>query len=116
MSEWKYAQQERSEKLAKLHFFSVVKSCPQGDVELRITVKEFAAPDTGNLQFFAETAGLLCEFSQLCVNAFFRWYFFHSVFTHAAAFPSRKAVPHRVSRFRANERIDRGDAIAGQRY
>jgi len=55
VSEWKYAQQERSEKLAKLHFFSVVKSCPQGDIELRITVKEFATPDTGNLQFFAET-------------------------------------------------------------
>ncbi len=36
MSDWKYLQQHNSEKLARLHFFSVMK----GEVEVRITVWE----------------------------------------------------------------------------
>ncbi len=48
MSDWKYLQQHNSEKLARLHFFSVMK----GEVEVRITVWEYAMPDIA-MKFFA---------------------------------------------------------------
>ena len=54
MSDWKYAQEERSEALAKLHFFSVKKCHASGEVDFRITVREFATADTGDMMFFAE--------------------------------------------------------------
>jgi hypothetical protein len=54
MSEWKYAQGAPSEKLAKLHFFSVQKQCASGPIDVRITVWEYATPDIGDLQFFAQ--------------------------------------------------------------
>ena len=59
MSDWKYVQQSKSEKLAKLHHFSVMKQYDGGEVELIITVKEYATPETGHLHFFAETDKLL---------------------------------------------------------
>jgi hypothetical protein len=55
MSDWKYTQRETSEQLAKLHFFSVKKPSPAGPVEMRITVYEYATPEIGDLQFFAQT-------------------------------------------------------------
>ena len=55
MSDWKYVQQSKAEKLAKLHHFSVMKQYEGGEVELLITVKEYATPETGHLHFFAET-------------------------------------------------------------
>jgi len=55
MSDWKYTQREPSEQLAKLHFFSVKKQHASGPVEMRITVHEFATPEIGDLQFFAQT-------------------------------------------------------------
>lgn len=54
MSDWKYAQDDPSEALAKLHFFTVRKQHASGEVELRITVKEFATAKTGDMMFFAE--------------------------------------------------------------
>ncbi len=55
MAEWQFAQAERSEELAELHFFSIKKRQPGGEVNFRITVKEFAAPPPGqHLRFFAE--------------------------------------------------------------
>jgi hypothetical protein len=55
------------------------------------------------LQFLAEPTCLLGEFPKLCVDAFFRSkYFFHGVFTHAAAFPLREGCARGMSRFRAN--------------
>lgn len=54
MNDWKYAQEEGSEVLAKLHFFSVKKRHTLGEVEFRITVREFATADTGDMLFFAE--------------------------------------------------------------
>ena len=55
MSEWKFAQVDRSEELAELRFFSMKKRQTGGDVNFRITVKEFAAPPPGqHLRFFAE--------------------------------------------------------------
>jgi hypothetical protein len=54
MSDWKYLQQEPSEQLAKLHFFSVKKPHASGELEIRITVWEYATPEIGSLQFFAQ--------------------------------------------------------------
>lgn len=53
MSDWKYVQRDPSEALAKLHFFSVKKKHASGEIEIRITVQEFATPEIGALQFFA---------------------------------------------------------------
>jgi len=53
MDDWKYAQKHPSEHLAKLHFFSVTKKQGDREFEIRITVKEFALPDIGVLNFFA---------------------------------------------------------------
>ncbi|MGH9684239.1 MAG: hypothetical protein ACRD4S_11600 [Candidatus Acidiferrales bacterium] len=55
MTEWHYAQTDGSEELAQLHFFSVKKNGPGGEVDFRITVKEFAVAPAGQfLRFFAE--------------------------------------------------------------
>ena len=54
MSDWKYAQNSSTERLARLHHFSTTKKNAGGDVELLITVKEFATAETGHMQFFAE--------------------------------------------------------------
>jgi hypothetical protein len=53
MADWKFAQKDHSEAVAQLHFFSVIKKHASGDIDVRITVKEFAAPKTRDLQFFA---------------------------------------------------------------
>jgi len=42
MEDWKFAQKDPSECLAKLHFYSVTKKHACGEIEARITVKEFA--------------------------------------------------------------------------
>lgn len=55
MPEWPYLQADPSEELAELHFFSFKKRQPNGDVEFRITVKEFATDQPGlHARFFAE--------------------------------------------------------------
>ena len=51
--DWQYAQADPSEALARLHFFSVRKKHSAGEIETLITVKEFATPEIGALQFFA---------------------------------------------------------------
>src|SRR5580698_1798623 len=53
MSDWKFLQGDPSEALAKLHFFSVAKKHAAGEIEARITVKEFATPQLRDLHFFA---------------------------------------------------------------
>jgi hypothetical protein len=56
MDEWTLAQSDDGEELAQLHFFSVKKNEPRGDVVFKITVKEFATmgPDR-SMRFFAST-------------------------------------------------------------
>lgn len=54
MSDWKYAQEDPSEALAKLHYFSVQKQHSSGELEIRITIKEYASAKTGDMLFFAE--------------------------------------------------------------
>ena len=53
MEDWKFTQKDPSEALARLHFFSVKKKHASGEVEARITVKEFATAKTTDLKFFA---------------------------------------------------------------
>ncbi len=53
MEDWKFTQKDPSEALAKLHFFSVKKKHGGGEVEARITVKEFATAKTSDMKFFA---------------------------------------------------------------
>ncbi len=53
MSDWKHVQEDPSEALAQLHFFSVKKKHASGEIEVRITIQEFATPEIGALQFFA---------------------------------------------------------------
>ena len=55
MSDWQYAQASKDEELAQLYFFSMKKKQPGGEVNFRITIKEFAAPPPGmSARFFAE--------------------------------------------------------------
>jgi hypothetical protein len=53
MSDWKYVQDDPSEALAQLYFFSVKKRHSAGEIEVRITVQEFATPEIGAFQFLA---------------------------------------------------------------
>jgi len=53
MNHWKFLQREPSEALAKLHFFAVTKKHASGEIEARITVKEFATAELRDLQFMA---------------------------------------------------------------
>ena len=54
MSNWKFAQEERSTDLAMIHHFSIMRKDASGEVEFRITVKEFAKPSSHSLSFFAQ--------------------------------------------------------------
>ena len=54
MSEWVYAQSDPSEELAQLHFFSMKKRQAGGDIEFRITVREYARPADASMKFFAK--------------------------------------------------------------
>ena len=54
MKEWGFAQTHASQELAQLHFFSVKKQHAGGEVEFRITVKEFVTPSEPTMHFFAQ--------------------------------------------------------------
>jgi hypothetical protein len=54
MTEWIFAQEDPSEELAKLHFFSIKKKEPAGNVEFTIKVYEFVQRNTLNMKFFAQ--------------------------------------------------------------
>lgn len=53
MNDWKLMQKDSSEALARLHFFSVTKKHAAGEIEARITVKEFVTAKTSDMQFYA---------------------------------------------------------------
>jgi hypothetical protein len=53
MEDWKFTQQDLGEALAKLHFFSAKKKHSTGEIEARITVKEFATAKTADMKFYA---------------------------------------------------------------
>ena len=53
--EWQLTKTSSGEELAKLTIFSMKKSQPEGSVNFRITVREYAVPPAGQrLRFFAE--------------------------------------------------------------
>lgn len=55
MQQWTLAQTDSSEKLAQLHFFSVKKRQPEGEIEFVITVHEYATPrEDQSMRFFAQ--------------------------------------------------------------
>ncbi len=54
MAEWELAQTHPSEQLAHLTFFSMKKVQPEGEVEFRITVREFITQQDKSMRFFAE--------------------------------------------------------------
>lgn len=54
MSDWQFAQTDPSEELAQLHFFSIKKKQPEGEVEFVITVKEYAERNTQHMRYFAQ--------------------------------------------------------------
>lgn len=54
MKEWGFAQTDVAEQLAQLHYFSILKRDPAGDVEFTITVKEFVTPREPTMNFFAQ--------------------------------------------------------------
>jgi hypothetical protein len=54
MSEWTFAETQPSDELAKLHFFSIKKRQPNGDIEFIITVKEYVDRNQHHMRFFAE--------------------------------------------------------------
>lgn len=54
MSDWKYAQRDPAEQLARIHYFSMKKQQPEGEVEFVITVREYVTPEIQSLQFFAQ--------------------------------------------------------------
>ena len=54
MTEWVYAQGDPTEELAELHYFSIKKLRPEGEVEFVITVKEFASRNTVQMRFYAQ--------------------------------------------------------------
>jgi hypothetical protein len=55
LTDWNFAQTDRSEELALIHQFSMKKRENGKEIAFRITVREFASPPEGqHLRFFAE--------------------------------------------------------------
>jgi hypothetical protein len=54
MQEWTFAQRDPSEELAQLHFFSMKKRQGNREIEFRITIREFATPNSQAMLFFAQ--------------------------------------------------------------
>ena len=57
MAEWELAQKDPAEELAQLHFFSIKKKQPGGDVEFQIIVREYVMlnrEENRSRRFFAQ--------------------------------------------------------------
>jgi hypothetical protein len=54
MSDWTFAETDPSDELAQLHFFSIKKRQPEGDIEFTITVKEYVDRNQYHMRFYAE--------------------------------------------------------------
>jgi hypothetical protein len=58
--EWHFTPTNPSEELAQIHVFTMKKRQSEGEVEFRITVKEYALPPVGQrVRFFAEADKLV---------------------------------------------------------
>ncbi|MDQ6760676.1 MAG: hypothetical protein M3Z32_12560 [Acidobacteriota bacterium] len=54
MPEWTYAQQDPSDELCHLQYFSVRKRQAEGDIEFVITVREYVTPVYPGMRFLAQ--------------------------------------------------------------
>ena len=54
MNDWWYAQSDPSQQLARFHYFSMMKRHEGGEVEIKITVKEYVTPKDPAMKFYAE--------------------------------------------------------------
>jgi len=54
LEDWKFAQAHRSQQLARLHQFSVMKRQGEKDIEFQITIREYANPADPPMAFFAQ--------------------------------------------------------------
>jgi hypothetical protein len=54
MKEWGFAQVRAEEQLAEVRQFSMMKQQAGGEIEFRITVKEFVTPKEPTMHFFAQ--------------------------------------------------------------
>jgi hypothetical protein len=54
MAEWELAQTKPADQLAQLHFFAMKKREAKGEVEFRITVREYVLQQDQSMRFFAE--------------------------------------------------------------
>jgi hypothetical protein len=54
LTDWKFAQRDAAERLAHLHYFSIVKPYNGSDVEFVITIREYITPKDPSMPFFAE--------------------------------------------------------------
>lgn len=55
MSDWTFACREPDGEFARLHCFAIKRPSARGPVEFRITVREYANPETASMTFFAQT-------------------------------------------------------------
>jgi hypothetical protein len=53
MTEWRFAQRDPAEQLARLHQFAMKKAGAAGEVEFLITVREYITPKDPSMPFFA---------------------------------------------------------------
>ena len=68
MEDWQYAQADRAEELAQLHYFAMNKNQNGKNVPFVITVKEFAvSPQGQHLRFFAEADKPVNQ-SKMCIR------------------------------------------------
>jgi hypothetical protein len=54
VTDWIYAQNDPAEELAQLHYFTFKKRQPEGEIEIVITVKEFASRNAVQMRFYAQ--------------------------------------------------------------
>ena len=57
---WEFMRTKPAEELAEIHFFTMKKWQPEGEVAFQITVKEYALPPAGQrVRFFAQADKLV---------------------------------------------------------
>ena len=54
MTDWKFAQRESSDELARLHYFRMTKKQGDRDFDFLITVREYVTPKDPSMPFFAQ--------------------------------------------------------------
>jgi hypothetical protein len=54
VDDWKFAQTDPTERLARLHHFSMTKRQADGNIDFVITVREYVTPDDPSVLFFAQ--------------------------------------------------------------